>query len=336
MKAQEKLHNLISKIQTYITDDSDSVWTSYDSPQELREELEEAKQQLKNNDSRCLEQLNILFAPTGSLQEHSLSNGWSKEFIQLATEFDTLHDTLKNKAIPSRHFKQSILQIWKSILNFLFPPLCVVCQKRLLESEEHICIECLSSLPRTDYHNQEENRLEEFLGGKFIFNRAAAFCYFYKSGGLQKIVHEFKYKNNPELAFYMGKLYGTELKDSDFLHNIDYLIPIPLHPKRQKKRGYNQAEEICKGISQATGIPVCTSAISRTVNNPSQTKHSRIERWENVKDIFATTNNPSLKDKNILLVDDVITTGSTIEALAKCFSKDELPIINVAAIGMAM
>ena len=195
---------------------------------------------------------------------------------------------------------------------------------------------CISTLPKTNYHNQEENRLDEFLGGKFIFNRAAAFCYFYKSGGLQKIVHEFKYKNNPQLAVYMGKLYGLELKDSPFLRDIDYLIPVPLHPKRQKKRGYNQAEEICKGMSAVTGIPVCTSAIRRTVNNQSQTKQGKTERWENVKNIFATTNDQSLNGKRILLVDDVITTGSTIEAIAKCFPKDESPIINIAAIGMAM
>lgn len=226
--------------------------------------------------------------------------------------------------------------MWKSILDFFFPPLCVICKNRLLHAEEHICLECLSALPKTHYHKQEENKLEDALAGKFIFNRAAAFCYFYKTGGLQKVIHEFKYKNNPQLAFYMGLLYGRELKGSDFLQGIDYLVPIPLHPKRQKKRGYNQAEEICKGISAATGIPLCTSAISRTVNNPSQTTHSKTERWENVKDIFVTTNNPLLKGKKILLVDDVITTGSTIEAIVKCIPKEDLPIINIASIGMAM
>lgn len=226
-------------------------------------------------------------------------------------------------------------KIINNLLHFFFPNLCIVCNSRLNLSEQHICLSCIESLPRTNYHNQEENRLEHYLGGKFVFQRAAAFCYFYKSGGLQKIIHELKYKNNPELAVYMGKLYGNALKDSDFVKDVDYLIPIPLHPKRQKQRGYNQAEEICKGISEVTGIPICTSAIVRTVNNPSQTSHSKTERLKNVEGIFANTNNPNLKDKKVILVDDVITTGSTIEAIAKCFSEDEIPIINIAAIGIA-
>lgn len=226
-------------------------------------------------------------------------------------------------------------KIFNSILEFFFPSLCIVCKIRLSNAEEHICLSCIEALPRTNYHNQEENRLEHYLGGKFVFHRAAAFCYFYKAGALQKIIHEFKYKQNADLAVFMGKLYGNELKSSDFLKGVDYLIPIPLHPKRQKTRGYNQAEEICKGISEITDIPICTTAIERAINNPSQTKHSKTERWKNVDGIFASTNNPNLKGKKILLVDDVITTGSTIEAIVKCFAEDEVPTINIAAIGIA-
>ncbi len=228
-----------------------------------------------------------------------------------------------------------VKKIIDNILHFFFPNLCVVCDCRLNELEQHICLSCIESLPRTHYHKQEENRLEHYLGGKFIFHRAAAFCYFYKTGGVQKIVHELKYRNNPELAVYMGKLYGNQLKDSQFLNDVDYLIPIPLHPKRLKQRGYNQAEEICKGISEVTGIPISSTSIVRTINNPSQTSHSKTERLKNVEGIFATTNNPILKGKKVLLVDDVITTGATIEAIAKCFDEDETPIINIAAIGIA-
>lgn len=228
-----------------------------------------------------------------------------------------------------------MMKIFNHILNFFFPNTCVVCSLRLTESEEHLCLSCLESLPRTNYHNQEENRLEDYLAGKFIFNRAAAFCYFYKSGGVQKIIHELKYKNNPELAMYMGKLYGSELKDSDFLKDIDYLVPVPLHPKRQKQRGYNQAEEICKGISAVTGIPISTTMIVRAVNNPSQTSHSKTQRWKNVEGIFVSVNNVGVSEKSILIVDDVITTGSTIESIAKSFPEGKAPTINVAAIGIA-
>lgn len=227
-------------------------------------------------------------------------------------------------------------RIINALLELFFPSLCVGCGTRLHDFEKHLCLSCIESLPKTNYHNQEENRLEHYLAGKFPFQRASAFCYFYKTGCLQKIIHELKYKNNAELAVYMGRMYGNDIKGSNFLKDIDYLIPIPLHPKRQKKRGYNQAEEICKGLSEATGIPVCTKAIKRVINNPSQTKHSRTERWTNVAGIFASTNNIDLNNKKILIVDDVITTGSTIEAIVKSLSEYKNLNINIAAIGIAM
>lgn len=329
------LCHLISEVEQYITEDSDITWTSNDSVQELKAELRKYKKQLVAKDFSCIFSLNVLFAPTGSLQEHSLSNGWSNEFLKLASELDRLTNSLEQNN-KSKGVKVFFSKVRENILDFFYPPLCVVCDARLQESEKHICLECISTLPKTNYHKQEENRLEQFLGGRFPFYQAAAFCYFYKTGSLQKIIHAFKYKNNPDLARYIGRLYGEDLKKSSFLSEVDYLIPVPLHPKKQKQRGYNQAEEICKGLSDVTGIPICTTAIERVINNPSQAKKGRTERWENTKGIFGPTNNPSLKGKKVLLVDDVITTGSTIEAIAICFDEGEGPIISVAAIGMAV
>lgn len=223
--------------------------------------------------------------------------------------------------------------IFHNFLSLFFPDLCVVCGDKLIEGEQHICMGCLSLLPKTNFHLQPDNRLEQFFAGRVPFEHIAAFAYFIKGGSLQHIIHELKYKRNPEIGNFMGILCGENLKGSDFIRTIDLLVPIPLHPKRQKKRGYNQSLEICKGISEATGIPVDSNTLIRTINNPSQTKSSRFDRWKNVENIFSLTNQETFRDKHILLVDDVITTGSTIESCAKEILKSEGSRISIFALG---
>lgn len=153
---------------------------------------------------------------------------------------------------------------------------------------------------------------------------------------MQKVVHELKYKNNPGIGLLMGSLFGNDIKDSDPIREIDLIIPIPLHPKRQKQRGYNQSEEIAKGIAEQIGIDLNTTTLVRTVNNPSQTRNNRIERWKNVEDIFSVIDVNILVNKHILLVDDVITTGSTIEACAKELLKCEGIKISIASLAIAI
>lgn len=204
-----------------------------------------------------------------------------------------------------------------SLLAVFFPHLCVVCEDRLVDGEKHICLKCLTKLPLTEYAEMPDNWLEQFFAGRIPFRRAAAYAYFEKEGSLQRIVHEFKYKNNSDLAYFVGCLCGDELKDSSLIRGIDYIIPVPLHHKRKKERGYNQSEQIAKGISEQTGITLLTGVLLREINNPSQTKNSRFARWENVADIFSVKNREILEGKHILLIDDVITTGSTLESCAK-------------------
>ncbi len=225
--------------------------------------------------------------------------------------------------------------LFHNFLNLFFPDLCVVCKNRLSEGEEHLCTECLLLLPKTNYHLQPENRLEQFFAGRIPFERIAAYAYFIKGGSIQHIIHELKYNRNPKIGRFIGKLCGEQLKESDFISSIDLLVPIPLHPKREKQRGYNQSMEICKGISDITGIAVDNTTIIRKVNNKSQTKNSRFDRWKNVEDIFLITNESSFKDKHILLVDDVITTGSTIESAGKEILKSEGSLLSIFAVGTA-
>lgn len=225
--------------------------------------------------------------------------------------------------------------ILNSFLSLFFPHLCCVCKKRLSQHEKHICLDCLAQLPKTNYHNQPENRLVDFFAGRFSFQRAAAFAYFVKGGSIQQIVHELKYNNNAELGVFMGELCGATLKNGDFISDIDFLVPVPLHPKRQMQRGYNQAHEIAKGIAVKTTKQIDTTTLVRTVNNPSQTKNSRFERWANVEDVFSITDSTVFENKHILLIDDVITTGSTIEACAKEILKCEGSKVSILAIGVA-
>ena len=225
--------------------------------------------------------------------------------------------------------------IFRDFLSLFFPDLCAVCRERLSEGEQHICTDCLLLLPKTNFHLQPDNRLEQFFAGRIPFEHIAAFAYFVKGGSIQQIIHELKYNSNPEIGCFIGQLCGENIKDSEFISSVDLLVPIPLHPKRQKQRGYNQSLEICKGISDITKIPVDNHTLIRTINNPSQTKNSRFDRWKNVEDIFSITDETVFHNKHILLVDDVITTGSTLESCAKEILKCAGSRISIFAVGTA-
>lgn len=182
---------------------------------------------------------------------------------------------------------------------------------------------------------QPDNRLEQFFAGRIPFRHIAAYAYFVKDGSIQHIIHELKYNRNPLIGYYMGQLCGEDIKESEFISSVDLLVPVPLHPKREKMRGYNQSYEICRGISERTGIPVDNNTLIRKVNNPSQTKNSRFDRWKNVEDIFSITDETAFSGKHILLVDDVITTGSTLESCAGEILKSENCTISIYAVGTA-
>nr|WP_297165010.1 ComF family protein [uncultured Dysgonomonas sp.] len=228
----------------------------------------------------------------------------------------------------------------KTILNhfleLFFPRLCVCCEDRLIEDEKSICLNCLHKLPKTNHLSTRDNKLEVFFAGRFPFERIASFAYFVKGGSIQKIIHEIKYKNNPQFALYMGEICGKEIIKSGFFEEVDYIVPIPLHKKRLKQRGYNQALLIAKGISSKTGFEVSEDNLIRIINNPSQTKNSKFERWKNTEGIFDIRDKNLFQGKHILLIDDVVTTGSTIEVCAKLILSCPEARISVFTIGIAI
>jgi len=169
-----------------------------------------------------------------------------------------------------------------------------------------------------------------------MIEKAAAFSYYNRGSRIRNLIHNLKYKGIREIGYELGKIYGSLLKNSDFTCDIDVIIPVPLHPSKQRIRGFNQSEIISQGISEATGIPVDSISLSRKNISATQTKKSRYERWTNVEGIFSVTDATGIRDKHILLIDDVITTGSTIESCVTELLKTEGVRVSVAALAVAI
>ncbi len=212
-----------------------------------------------------------------------------------------------------------------------FPNICQGCEQPLTGKEKYICLKCLYTLPKTNFHNSRKNIISELFFGKINFENATSFCFFNKDGTIQNLIHSLKYKGVKEVGEELGKHLGSELNSSIF-SDIDLIIPIPLHKKRQKFRGYNQSEWIAKGISEIMNKPIDIKSVIRATYTETQTKKNKDERWENVKNIFEIKLPENLENKHVLLVDDVITTGSTIESCAKTILEVNNVKISIAAI----
>ena len=209
----------------------------------------------------------------------------------------------------------------RSFFDLFFPKICIYCGAPLVEGEEYICCECILQLPRTNFYQKEGNLAEQLFWGKVQFCKIASYLYFYKRGITQKIIHSLKYKGEKRLGATMGKLMSNEMINSAFFEGIDLILPIPLHDNKLKKRGYNQSEWIAKGISDVTGIPICADVLYRTIETSSQTNQSVYDRWMNTRNTFGIKDISQLKDKHILLVDDVLTTGATLVACIETIEK---------------
>lgn len=209
--------------------------------------------------------------------------------------------------------------IWNNILNLFYPRLCLLCEKTLIEEEEELCLHCLYDLPRLNYHKQPDNPLFKLYAGIPQLQNIAGFLFYEKDGHVQSLVHSFKYHNNRKLAKYLGRIASVDLNTIDFFSQIDILIPVPLHPRKERKRGYNQSEWIARGIASVYNKPIISNLLYRKTSTTTQTNKSRYERHMNVEKIFSLHETKTFEHKHILLIDDVITTGATslacIEAL---------------------
>jgi len=223
----------------------------------------------------------------------------------------------------------------EDLINLLFPELCNGCGKSLYRGEKDICTKCLYDLPYTDFHQYTDNPVAKQLWGRLPFNAAMAMLYFKKGNKVQNLIHGLKYANKTHVGVALGKLLAAKLIESDLYAGVDMVIPVPLHQKKLKLRGYNQSEYIAKGLAEQLGIAVSKVNLWRNKSTDSQTKKARYIRYENMKNVFSVKNEEDLQEKHVLLVDDVITTGATLEACGNILLEHGVKKLSIAAVAFA-
>ena len=208
----------------------------------------------------------------------------------------------------------SYKEIKNSILHVLFPHVCDGCGSDIIDEESSLCMKCIAEMPETNFHLHADNPVEKIFWGRLPIINATAQYYFIKESLMQHLMHQLKYKGNKELGKQLGRLMGYDLQKTGRFNTVNYLVPLPLFPSKEKRRGYNQATILCEGIAEVMDVEILRDVITRTQFTETQTRKGRIERWQNIEGKFELMRPEKIADKNILLVDDVITTGATLEA----------------------
>lgn len=221
------------------------------------------------------------------------------------------------------------------IIDLFFPNLCLVCDEGLVSGEEQLCLSCFNKIHKTNYHLAKDNPVEKRFWGKVRLERASSYFFFQKGSDFQKLIHELKYRGNKEIGIVLGKYAALDLLQSEDFNSIDVIIPVPLHRKKLAKRGYNQSDQIGIGISKIMEKPLTTHNLVRKLESATQTKKSVFERFENTQGIFELKNPDELAGKHILLVDDVLTTGSTLEACVHALKEAEDVKVSVFTLAVA-
>lgn len=225
-------------------------------------------------------------------------------------------------------------KIWDDFISLLYPRLCMLCNAQV-QKGDHMCLSCESQLPKTDYHTLLDNPITAKFYGRVKVEFGAAYYLFGQGNRTKELIHHLKYRNKPQLGHYVGSVYGELLKKSAVFPKIDYIIPVPLHPLKLHQRGYNQSEAIGKGLSESLHIPLNTTTLIRKEYTQTQTKKARITRMENVKSAFGVYKPELLEGKHLLIIDDVLTTGATLEACALTLL-EAIPDIKISIVTMAV
>lgn len=220
------------------------------------------------------------------------------------------------------------------LFHLFYPHNCIGCGSDVISEDNFLCLKCINDLPHTNFAMHKNNAVEKKFWGRIAVASAMSEFYFSKGSIVQNMIHEFKYRGNKKAGKYFGNIMGKSLLNSTRF-NIDIIIPLPLFERKEKTRGFNQAEILCNGISEIINKPVISKNLIRKVGTETQTKKHRIERWKNVDGIFYVQEPKQLEGKSILLVDDVITTGATIDACGTEILKIKDVRLSVASLAIA-
>lgn len=207
-----------------------------------------------------------------------------------------------------------ISTFFNSVAHLIYPDVCAGCGSDLISGKQLLCLDCIDALPVTNFHMHANNPVEKIFWGRLPLVTATSYTYFTKQSIMQRLLHQLKYRGKKDVGLYFGRRMGELFRLSNRYNDIDALIPLPLFFTKEKKRGYNQAAVICEGMSESAGIPVWKDIVLRKKRTETQTHMNRAERWTNIEGKFELSNTAAAEGKHVLLVDDVLTTGATIEA----------------------
>lgn len=228
---------------------------------------------------------------------------------------------------------QSYLQ---NVLHLFYPHQCCGCGSDVLSAKEMLCLKCLAHLPYTQFESLQGNIVEKIFYGRVKIESAFSLLYFSRHQLVQRLIHQFKYGGNKKLGEFLGQLMGFALQKNSRFDTLNILIPLPLHADKEFKRGFNQAEILCKGIQQVTGLPIAENiSVTREKFTETQTKKHRAERWQNVENSFAVHNPGLLINTHALIVDDVVTTGATLESCAMAMQHIDGIKVSIATLALA-
>jgi len=222
-----------------------------------------------------------------------------------------------------------------NLLNLFFPKVCYACSNYLRDNEKHICTSCRHNLPVTNYHFENDDTIKKVLYGRAKLENATSLLMFHKRGIVQQLLHNLKYRGHETIGNFLGEWLGNELKLISDYKSVEMVIPVPLHKRKRRKRGYNQVAKFGIEIANALEVPYVDSVLLKTAATKTQVFKKRIARWDNTDELFTTQNISEIDGKHILLVDDIITTGATIEACCSVLSKAKDLKISVATMAIA-
>lgn len=231
--------------------------------------------------------------------------------------------------------RQFLTDCLEGLLALFFPKLCLACGENLSIENDLLCVDCLHTMPRTHFYLEKENEFTTRFFGRLPILNGAALFYYSKLGHTQRLLHQLKYHDKPELAVRLGRTMGRELKKSPLFESIEVIVPVPMHPKKEWKRGYNQAEKFAEGLAEILELPMVGDALRRLENRESQTRKGRTERFTNANDLYIVGRPKALAGKHVLLVDDVLTTGATLTSCGELILKEPGTRLSMATIAIA-